>query len=118
MLFFAYLSHRNGPIADDLSFERPKKTFDNLFQELRAATDVVYGLVQDLVGLSNSLRMEQALQRNEGPYGDMRKEIQRTKESFQDCTFPNNAEEELQSKNPVQESPDAWARGYMLTLGQ
>ena len=96
----------------------PRKTFDDLFQELRVAIDVIYGLVQDLVGLSNSLRMEQALQKNEGPYEDMRKEIQRTRDSFQDRTLPNNVKEELQSKNPVKESPDAWAKGYMLTFGQ
>lgn len=97
--------------------KRPRKTSGDHFQELRAPIDVVYGLVQELVGLSNSIRMEQALQKNEGPYDDMRKEIQRTKDSFQDCTFPSNAKEELQPKNPVKESPDAWAKGYMLTLG-
>lgn len=118
MWLFDYISHQKESVADNSFLKRQRKTFDELFQELRASIDVVYGLVQDLVGLSNSLRMEQGLQKNEGPYDDMRKEIQRTGDSFQDHTFPKNAREELESKNPVKESPDAWAKGYALTFGQ
>ena len=82
------------------------------------AVELIHQLVLNLVELSNSLRTEQALERENSPYHTMRKQIQHTKDSFQHDTLPNNTEEGIDFENSAEEGTDPWAKNNILAFGR